>query len=182
MENFLVDTRQAGKQTSGFQLSSLRQALFSLLGSFFSEICCTFHIWQMFIRLLTITLNFYYNFGSRIFMYHGMTFRQHVSFSISQQLVLVTNKLLQCFMQTSQLNHLVCLVCQETMAFKNFIFRENWVGKEVAGIKIAFFLPFLNQPGPTFWPQKATIWNSLNRISMFNAQKGRSYIIINYVT
>ena len=39
------------------------------------------------------------------------------------------------------------------MALKNFSFRENWVGSEVAGMKIAF-LPFLTQPGPTFWPQK----------------------------
>ena len=36
------------------------------------------------------------------------------------------------------------------MALKNFLFRENWVGSEVAAMKIAFFLPFLNQPRPTF--------------------------------
>ena len=28
------------------------------------------------------------------------------------------------------------------MALKNFNFRENWVGSEVAGIKIAFFAFF----------------------------------------
>ena len=28
------------------------------------------------------------------------------------------------------------------MALKNFSFRENWVGREVAGIKIAFFANF----------------------------------------
>ena len=39
------------------------------------------------------------------------------------------------------------------MALKNFFFRENWVGNVVAGMKIAF-LPFLTQPGPTFWSQK----------------------------
>ena len=38
------------------------------------------------------------------------------------------------------------------MALKNFSFRENWVGSEVVGMKIAF-LPFLTQQGPTFWPQ-----------------------------
>ena len=37
---------------------------------------------------------------------------------------------------------LVCLVGQKTMALKNFSFRENWVGIEVAGMKIAFFAIF----------------------------------------
>ena len=46
------------------------------------------------------------------------------------------------------------------MVIKNFVFRENWVLSEVAGI--------LTQPEPTFWFQKAQIWNSLNRILMFN--------------
>ena len=62
---------------------------------------------------------------------------------------------------------LVFLVCQETMALKNFFFRENWVGSEVAGMKIAF-LPFLTQPGPDLGTQKAQIWNALNRILIFN--------------
>ena len=39
------------------------------------------------------------------------------------------------------------------MALKNFSFRENWVGIEVAGMKIAF-LPFLMQHEPKFWPTK----------------------------
>ena len=42
------------------------------------------------------------------------------------------------------------------MAIKNFVFRENWVGSEVAGMKLAF-LSFLTQ-----------IWNSLNRMLIFN--------------
>ena len=64
------------------------------------------------------------------------------------------------------------------MAVKNFIFRQNWVGRKVAGIKKTFF-PFLTQPGPTFWPQKAQIRNSLNRILV---KKDRNHIIINFVT
>ena len=45
-----------------------------------------------------------------------------------------------------QLAHLlVCLVCLETMVVKNFVFRENWVGSKVAGLKTTF-LPFLIQP------------------------------------
>ena len=34
---------------------------------------------------------------------------------------------------------LVCLVGKKTMALKNFSFRKNWVGIEVAVMKIAFF-------------------------------------------
>ena len=39
------------------------------------------------------------------------------------------------------------------MALKNFFFRKNWVGLEVAGVKIVF-LPFLIQHEPIFWPLK----------------------------
>ena len=37
---------------------------------------------------------------------------------------------------------LVCFVCYETMALKNFFFRENWVWSEKAGMKITFFAIF----------------------------------------
>ena len=37
---------------------------------------------------------------------------------------------------------LVYLVFSETMALKNFVFMENWVGSEVAGLKIASFAIF----------------------------------------
>ena len=30
------------------------------------------------------------------------------------------------------------------MAVKNFVFRKNWVGSEVARMKIAFFSPFFD--------------------------------------
>ena len=40
------------------------------------------------------------------------------------------------------------------MAVQNFVFRENFVGSEVAGMKIVF-LPFLTQLEATFWPQNA---------------------------
>ena len=39
------------------------------------------------------------------------------------------------------------------MALMNFSFRKNWVGIEVAGMKISFLL-FLTHYGPTFWPPK----------------------------
>ena len=62
------------------------------------------------------------------------------------------------------------------MAVKNFVFRKNYVGSKVAGMKTT--LSFLNQPAPTFWPQKAQITNSLNSILV---TKGRNFII-NFVT
>ena len=65
------------------------------------------------------------------------------------------------------------------MAVKNSVFRENWVGINVASMKTTFFLPFLCQHGPTFCPQKAQIRNSLNNILV---KKDRNYIIINFVT
>ena len=49
------------------------------------------------------------------------------------------------------------------MAVKNFVFRENWVGSKVAGME-TIFLPFLTQPGPTFWPRKAQINNLFRSI------------------
>ena len=64
------------------------------------------------------------------------------------------------------------------MVVKNFVFRQDWVGRKVAGMKKPF-LPFLTQPGPTFWPQKTQIRNSLNSILV---KKDRNYIIINFVT
>ena len=48
------------------------------------------------------------------------------------------------------------------MALKNFSFRENWVGIEVAGMKIAFFAIF----DPTWahiWLQKGQNMESLKQ-------------------
>ena len=42
---------------------------------------------------------------------------------------------------------------------RTLFFMENWVGSEMAGMKKAFFAIF-DQPGPTFWPKRAKIWNS----------------------
>ena len=63
------------------------------------------------------------------------------------------------------------------MAVKNFVFRQNWVGRKVAGMKKTFFANF----EPT-WTHilaiKAQIRNSLNIILV---KKDRNYIIINFV-
>ena len=53
------------------------------------------------------------------------------------------------------------------MAVKNFDFSKNWVGSKVASMNKTFFA-FLAQFGHTFWPQQAQIWDSLNRILVFN--------------
>ena len=37
-----------------------------------------------------------------------------------------------------QLAHLLVWLCWETMAAKNFDFRENWVGSKVTGMKTFF--------------------------------------------
>ena len=75
---------------------------------------------------------------------------------------------------------LVCLVGSKTMALKNFFFRENWVGIEVAGMLIAF-LPFLIQHGPTFWPSKGQNMEFFKQY--FNLKSLRkSLIITKYLT
>ena len=64
------------------------------------------------------------------------------------------------------------------MAVKNFVFRQNWVGRKMAGMKKTFFAIFK----PTWThilPQKAQIRNSWNSILV---KKNRNYIITNFMT
>ena len=63
------------------------------------------------------------------------------------------------------------------MAVKNFVFRQNCVGRKVAGMKKPFLL-ILTQPGPTFWSQKTQTRNSLNSILV---KKDRYCVIINFL-
>ena len=60
------------------------------------------------------------------------------------------------------------------MVVKNFVFRQDWVGRKVAGTKKTFFLPRL-----IFWPLKAQIRDFLKSILV---KKYINYIIINFVT
>ena len=73
---------EANRQASKWILVSLSLTFFSFLGSYLSEICCTLHLGQMFIRFLTITFDFYWSLALR-FSYIMVSFRQHVSFSIT---------------------------------------------------------------------------------------------------
>ena len=57
------------------------------------------------------------------------------------------------------------------MAVMNFVFRQNWIDRKVAGMKKLFLL-FLTQPEPTFWSQKTQIRNSLHSILV---KKDRNY-------
>ena len=72
---------------------------------------------------------------------------------------------------------LVCFVRQKTMALKNFSFRENLVGSEVAGMKIAF-LPLLTQHGPTFWHQKDQNMEFLNQNLNFQSLRKTEVILL----
>ena len=53
------------------------------------------------------------------------------------------------------------------MVVKSFIFRKNWAGSKVAGIKTTF-LQFLTQPGPIFWSKMALIRIEHLNILIFN--------------
>ena len=72
---------------------------------------------------------------------------------------------------------LVCLVGWKTMAVKNFSFRENWVGFEMAGMKIAF-LPFLTQHGPTFRPPKGQNMEFLKQNLSFQSLRKTEFILL----
>ena len=66
-----------------------------------------------------------------------------------------------------QLAHLlVCLVCLETMAVKNFVFRANWVGSMVADIK-NFFVIF-DRTWTHILPLKGPNKNLLKQYFNFN--------------
>ena len=135
-KNFLVDTRQGGKEASK-QLDFSPQTLFILLVSYFSDVSCTFHLGKLFIRFLSIIFYIYIlQFGSTTFVYYG-----------------------------------------KTLALKNFSFRENWVGSEVAGMKIAF-LPFLTQHGPTFWPKKGQNMEFLKQNLNFESLRKTGVILL----
>ena len=68
------------------------------------------------------------------------------------------------------------------MVLKNFVFIKSWVGSEVAGMKLDFFLPFPTQPGPTFQPQKAQRRNFLNITLIFNPLERQKLLPNIYVT
>ena len=63
------------------------------------------------------------------------------------------------------------------MALKNFSFRENWVGTEVAGMKIAFLL-FLTQHGPTFRPPKGQNMEFLKENINFQSLRKTEIILL----
>ena len=63
------------------------------------------------------------------------------------------------------------------MAVENFVFRENWVGSKVTGMKTTFFAIFDSTWTHIVWAQKAHMRNSLKSILV---RKNRNYI--NFVT
>ena len=63
------------------------------------------------------------------------------------------------------------------MALKKFSFKENWVGNEVTGMKIAF-LPFLTQHGPIFWPPKDQNMEFFKQHFMFQSLRKTEVILL----
>ena len=58
-------------------------------------------------------------------------------------------------------------VLGDCQAVKNFIFRENWVGSEVNGMKIAFFVIF-NSTWTHIMAQKGTNMEFFKKKLIFN--------------
>ena len=75
---------------------------FHSFGQLFQRCMLYFSSWANVYQILINYFLFLLKFDSTSFMYHSKTFRWHVSFSISQRLVSVKNKLLQCIVETSQ--------------------------------------------------------------------------------
>ena len=65
------------------------------------------------------------------------------------------------------------------MAVKNFVFRQNWVGRKEAGMKKKTFVAIFDPTWTQILAQKAQIRNSLNSIFV---KKDINYIIINFAT
>ena len=47
-------------------ISPLRQILFILLVSYFNDVCCTFHLGKMFIRILSIIFDIYFSLAPQL--------------------------------------------------------------------------------------------------------------------
>ena len=138
---------------------------------------------SLFIRFLSFFFLYLLQFGSTTFMYYSKTLGNHVSFICCQRLVSVKNKLLWCFMDTSYfIFQFACLVCQKTMALKNFSFRGNWVGSEVAGMKIVFFANFDPTWAHILDPKRPKYGTPRTDLKFSVPQKDRSYIFTLYVT
>ena len=68
------------------------------------------------------------------------------------------------------------------MALKNFFFRENWVGSEVAGMKITVFVIFDLTWTHILAPKKPKYEIHETEFYFSIPYKDRSYIITKYVT
>ena len=57
--SWLTQGKEARSRWASKWISPLRQILFILLGSYFNDVCCTFHLGQMLIRFLSINFDIY---------------------------------------------------------------------------------------------------------------------------
>ena len=83
-ENFSVETKRAGEQAC-----KLKEILFILLGSYFTDVSCTLHLGQMVFYIFINYFLFLLKFGSITFVYYGKTFRHfflhYVAISFSKK-------------------------------------------------------------------------------------------------
>ena len=64
------------------------------------------------------------------------------------------------------------------MAVKNFVFRENWIGSKVVGMKTTFFAIF----NPTWTHMLLPIGPNKESLNKILVKKDRSCIIVSFVT
>ena len=122
-----VKTKQEGEQASGFLPSD---RYFSFFWVVISVCMLHFSSWANVYQILINYFLFLLKFGSTTSVYHGKTFKQHFFFSISQQLLSVKNKLLECFMETSQ------FISQFVQCVRRlWLFRTSFLGKTGLGVR-----------------------------------------------
>ena len=59
--SWLTQGKEARSRWASKWISPLRQILFILLGSYFNDVCCTFHLGEMLIRFLSIVFYIYWS-------------------------------------------------------------------------------------------------------------------------
>ena len=63
---FLSSHEASREQASGFLPSGRYLPFFTIFGSYFSNICCTFHLGQMIIRFVSISFYFYWSLALQL--------------------------------------------------------------------------------------------------------------------
>ena len=119
---------QVSKQVDSSFPFSYFQILSSLLGCYFSGIFCIYHLWQMFIRFLTITFDFY---RSLVLKFSCITVRLSDGMFLFS---LVSDQfhqlVLQCFIYTSQFLFWIAQCVRRL-----WLLRTSFFGKTALGVR-----------------------------------------------